>query len=147
MWESHPDFLAVVHNAWQKDFHGSPMFILVKKLQHTKVILKQWNHRVFGLVQQQLQTGRATLEAAQNALMMDPLNPSLISTEARAKLAFLDLLRVEESFLRQKSHQLWLSDGDRNSHFFHSMVEARIPGIPSELCSFKMVLSLRTILQ
>ncbi|KAK1312400.1 hypothetical protein QJS10_CPA07g00449 [Acorus calamus] len=126
MWDSHPDFWAVVHNAWQKDFHGSPMFILVKKLQHTKAILKQWNRCVFGYVQQQLQTGRATLEATQNALLINPLNPSLISSKAQAKLAFLDLLRVEESFLRQKSRQLWLSDCDKNSLFFHSMVKYRI---------------------
>ncbi|KAK1312392.1 hypothetical protein QJS10_CPA07g00441 [Acorus calamus] len=75
---------------------------------------------------QQLQTGRATLEATQNALLINPLNPSLISSKAQAKLAFLDLLRVEESFLRQKSRQLWLSDCDKNSLFFHSMVKYRI---------------------
>ncbi|KAK1257550.1 hypothetical protein QJS04_geneDACA019788 [Acorus gramineus] len=57
---------------------------------------------------------------------MDPLNSSLISSEAQAKLVFLDLLHVKESFLRQKAYQLWLLDGDRNSHFLHSMVKSLI---------------------
>ncbi|KAK1293051.1 hypothetical protein QJS10_CPB17g00611 [Acorus calamus] len=126
MWESHPDFSALVHDSWQKIFHGSPMFVLVKKLQHTKTVLKHWNRFVFGPVQQQLQVCRSSLEAAQYNLSMDPLNLGLISIETQAKSKYLDLVRVEESFMRQKSRQLWLSEGDRNTNFFYSMVKSRI---------------------
>ncbi|KAK1274063.1 hypothetical protein QJS04_geneDACA010725 [Acorus gramineus] len=112
---------ALVNTNWISSFPDS--FI---QLQHTKAILKQWNCNVFGPVQQQLLSSRVILESARNDLSLDPLNPILISFEAQAKSKYLDLLHVEESFLRQKSRQMWLSDGDRNSQFFHSMVKSRI---------------------
>ncbi|KAK1275687.1 hypothetical protein QJS04_geneDACA016794 [Acorus gramineus] len=42
-WELHPDFGQVVHKAWRIKIRGSPMFILAKKLQHLKIVLKDWN--------------------------------------------------------------------------------------------------------
>ncbi|KAK1301391.1 hypothetical protein QJS10_CPB12g00386 [Acorus calamus] len=112
--------------AWQQAFIGSPLFVLVKKLQHTKAILKRWNRTEFEPIQHKLQDSRHSLNSTQDALIVDPLNAHLISNAARAKSDYLDLLRVEESFLRQKSRQLWLSEGDRNSQFFHAMIKDRI---------------------
>ncbi|KAK1319609.1 hypothetical protein QJS10_CPB04g01898 [Acorus calamus] len=114
------------NEAWQQGFIGSPLFVIAKKLQHTKAILKHWNRTEFGPIQHKLQDSRHSLNTAQDALTSDPLNAHLISNVDRAKFEYLDILSVEESFLRQKSRQLWLSEGDCNSQFFHAMVKDRI---------------------
>ncbi|KAK1301390.1 hypothetical protein QJS10_CPB12g00381 [Acorus calamus] len=44
--------------AWQQGFVGSPLFVLAKKLQHTKAILKHWNRTEFGPIQHKLQDSR-----------------------------------------------------------------------------------------
>ncbi|KAK1282596.1 hypothetical protein QJS10_CPB22g00515 [Acorus calamus] len=125
-WESHSQFSAVISRAWQQQFCGSPMYILVKKLQHLKIVLKDWNKEVFGPVQYCLQNSRQRLELAQLASLNDPSNLIFINEESAAKEEYLSMLRREESFLRQKSRQTWLMEGDRNSKFFYASIKARI---------------------
>ncbi|KAK1326814.1 hypothetical protein QJS10_CPA01g01648 [Acorus calamus] len=48
LWEDRTDFLNLVTTAWSYKVIGSPMFILAKKLQHLKIIIKKWNFEVFG---------------------------------------------------------------------------------------------------
>ncbi|KAK1308708.1 hypothetical protein QJS10_CPA09g01039 [Acorus calamus] len=125
-WESHPELGEVIHKAWRIKIRGSSMFILAKKLHHLKIVLKDWNKEVFGPIQSSLQLCRERLESLQNAALLDPTNSNLMDLEREAKEHYLIMLRREESFLRQKSRQLWLSEGDRNSKFFYSSIKSRI---------------------
>ncbi|KAK1285579.1 putative ribonuclease H protein [Acorus calamus] len=125
-WESHSQFSTVILRAWQQQFCGSPIYILVKKLQHLKIVLKDWNKEVFGPVQYCLQNSRQRLELAQLASLNDPSNRTFINEDSTAKEEYLSMLRREESFLRQKSWQTWLMEGDRNSKFFYASIKARI---------------------
>ncbi|KAK1326416.1 hypothetical protein QJS10_CPA01g01883 [Acorus calamus] len=125
-WEHHPGLTEVVQKAWKAKFVGSPMFILVKKLQHLKVILKDWNKEVFGPIHSTLNICKQRLEAIQQAVLIDPQNMELVEQERNTKEEYLLMLQKEESFLRQKSRQQWLSDGDRNSKFFYSATKSRI---------------------
>ncbi|KAK1326242.1 hypothetical protein QJS10_CPA01g02409 [Acorus calamus] len=104
----------LVNSRWIQDFPDaytqvlSPGFSDHSPLKHT------------------LGQSRSSLEQAQAVLLLDPLNPLLIQSEGLAKSAYLEQLRIEESFLWQTFRQLWLSEGDKNFRFFHSMVKARI---------------------
>ncbi|XP_041001625.1 uncharacterized protein LOC121247323 [Juglans microcarpa x Juglans regia] len=48
MWVDHPGFLDCVRAAWNLQMVGSLILCLSKKLKHTKVVLREWNKRVFG---------------------------------------------------------------------------------------------------
>ncbi|KAK1308281.1 hypothetical protein QJS10_CPA09g00980 [Acorus calamus] len=77
------------------------------------------------LVKGELDRKRKVLELAQSALSEDPLNPSLISNVTHLKGQYLEVLKRDESFARQKSRQIWLKEGDKNSGFFHAKVKER----------------------
>ncbi|KAK1308949.1 hypothetical protein QJS10_CPA09g01060 [Acorus calamus] len=62
----------------------------------------------------------------QNAALVDPTNQNLLDLEREAKEQYLIMLQREESFLRQKSSQFWLSEGDKNYKFFYSSIKSRI---------------------
>ncbi|KAK1307945.1 hypothetical protein QJS10_CPA09g00579 [Acorus calamus] len=125
-WEHHPQFSELITKTWQHCVRGNPMFQLAMKLKHLKTVLKAWNKDIFGSVQGSLQHSRQVLEAAQTAVLQSPSNRQLLIQEAAAKEGYLSSLKREESFLRQKSRQLWLAEGDRNSKFFYSSIKARI---------------------
>ncbi|XP_026435777.1 uncharacterized protein LOC113333560 [Papaver somniferum] len=48
MWFLHADFNRMVSNNWNSPVHGSPDFIFPYKMKRLKVVMKEWNLRVFG---------------------------------------------------------------------------------------------------
>ncbi|KAK1320789.1 hypothetical protein QJS10_CPA03g01380 [Acorus calamus] len=85
MWEFHPHFDDLVKQAWQTDFIGSPLFKLVKKLQHTKRIIKNWDFSVFRPFYSSLARCKSDLDTAQKDLTADPLNAQLQAHERGCK--------------------------------------------------------------
>ncbi|XP_041027049.1 uncharacterized protein LOC121267267 [Juglans microcarpa x Juglans regia] len=47
MWVDHHSFLDYVHVGWDLRVDGSTIQILTRKLKQTKVVLREWNKRVF----------------------------------------------------------------------------------------------------
>ncbi|KAK1327171.1 hypothetical protein QJS10_CPA01g01631 [Acorus calamus] len=89
LWEDRTDFLNLVTTAWSYKVIGSPMFILAKKLQHLKIIIKKWNFEVFGPIQHTLSMRRQELNQAQDSLMQNPIDLASILHESTAKAAYL----------------------------------------------------------
>ncbi|KAK1304881.1 hypothetical protein QJS10_CPB11g01426 [Acorus calamus] len=124
-WETHHSFEEVIKKSWNQPFCGTPMYILAKKLHHLKVVLKDWNKEIFGPIQDQLQQCKQKLERAQLKVLQFPQNLSFIREEASIKEDYLSFLHREELLLRQKSRQVWLKEGDRNTKYFYSSIKAR----------------------
>ena len=125
MWTSHPDFLQVVQEAWNKECTGSLMSQVCQKLKLTKLALKHWNWHVFGDVKQRLTQARESLILTQSHLCSRPDDVDLQSEEKLKQKAYLDCLATEESFAKQKSKQQWLTLGDSNTKFFYASIKAR----------------------
>ncbi|KAK1292963.1 hypothetical protein QJS10_CPB17g00695 [Acorus calamus] len=125
MWEAHPSFKSTVESAWATEVVGNPIYCLVKKIAATKFALKQWNKATFGPIQHLLRRSRENLAEIQARLQLHPMDQNLITEEQLARAQYKWDLQQEESFLRQKSRQLWLSCGDSNTRFFYDSLNSR----------------------
>ena len=113
MWTKDERSRVVVENAWQVEVEGSYGFRLARKLEETKKDLKKWNKEVFGLVRERIKAIQANIAKIQQKL------PTKLELEASLNLELDDWLTKEDLRWKQKSRELWLKEGDRNSRFFH----------------------------
>lgn len=115
-WIHDPTCELVINTAWTQDERTGRRTSLTAKIQCTAKALKVWNRENFGFCQFKIQDLEKQLVYLQS---LDPsgLNISLV-TEIQKELSEwqwrLELLWI------QKSKELWLRAGDRNSKFFHA---------------------------
>ncbi|KAF9604342.1 hypothetical protein IFM89_006349 [Coptis chinensis] len=71
---SDKDFAELVKECWIVANHGSPTFMLSKKLKSLKGVLKGWSRSVGSNNQRLVQDTREELEAIQERLQLNPLD-------------------------------------------------------------------------
>ncbi|XP_024171861.1 uncharacterized protein LOC112177844 [Rosa chinensis] len=132
-WLKHGDCNGVVKDAWSTNVVGSPMFSVVRKIEHTRLKLDVWQRQTFKERQQQMMGIRERLE-----IHLNTPNSSKVQNEKKYLMGHLQIfLSQEEAFWRQRSKVVWLKEGDRNTGFFHRKAANRerkntIPGLYSE---------------
>ena len=110
---------------WQGlSFNGSFRFILANKLKALKAILKTWNKDVFGKVgvNKRLALDKVDFWDSQEKLRF--LSMEELEARKEAKGDFEKWVLMEEISWRQKSREVWLRNGDRNTGFFHRMANS-----------------------
>ncbi|MQL95705.1 hypothetical protein Taro_028372 [Colocasia esculenta] len=106
-------------NCW----HPNPLVTLHIKLKKLKSALKSWNADVFGNINDNLQAAYEEVSAAEVSFDSSPTiynRESLNRANAHLKYA----QRCEEMFWSQKACLQWLDDGDKNTKFFHAIVQS-----------------------
>lgn len=111
-WLTHEQFQAFVKDSW---LPNEPLVSALDKLARD---LTSWNKEVFGNIFHQKKHLLARIAGIQTTLSRE-CNRGLIKLEARLRRELDDILEREEILWYQKSRIEWISNGDRNTSFFH----------------------------
>jgi hypothetical protein len=120
-WFREKDFRDVVLHAWEEASVVGQEAGVLGKLGHLHATLHKWDNSVLQKPKKRLRQAQREFERAVSQAITD-------ESEAKAKeLSELIemLLEQEEVHWLQRSRANWLSQGDRNTTFFHNYASAR----------------------
>ncbi|GKD21730.1 putative reverse transcriptase domain-containing protein [Tanacetum coccineum] len=119
------EFIPTVKEIWSSDVERYSLFSLVSKLKMLKKLLRKLNFDQGNLFDNVEKLGR-DLASIQASLVSNPISNDLREAKLALLKAYKVALKDEELFLRQKAKIIWLSEGDRNSKYFHNVVKGRV---------------------
>ena len=117
MWIHDPSFEDVIQDSW-----GCRAENLGAKLGKVGEDLSLWNKRVFGNIYAKKKRITARLIGIQNYVQYNPNSRFHLDLEETLQNELLDTLLHEEWLWLAKSRVEWLTQGDRNTAFFHRSV-------------------------
>ncbi|GAV92355.1 Exo_endo_phos domain-containing protein/DUF4283 domain-containing protein/zf-CCHC_4 domain-containing protein [Cephalotus follicularis] len=120
-WSKDDSFLQMVSQEWMKEYSGSPLIVIHRKLKGLKARLKELNKRPDSKVANL----RNRLHLLQQHIQDGVAAPGDVDMERRLRMEVGNAVRDEEMFFKQKARILWLKDGDSNTAFFHRVVKVR----------------------
>ncbi|XP_056688453.1 uncharacterized protein [Spinacia oleracea] len=125
IWKSSSEFTSIVKDQWDKQFHGTKMYVVVSKLKQVKFALKELNRKGFNDIQAADLKAFNELTAAQKAMHLNPTDHALADLELQAIKEYKMKHEAYLAFLRQKAKLYWLKAGDENTNLFHQSIRQR----------------------
>ncbi|XP_074301096.1 uncharacterized protein LOC141632449 [Silene latifolia] len=126
MWGSAECFKDSVKVMWDRVYHGTKMFCVVKKLKTLKPVLKDINKHCFSDIENNTNIASLALKQIQKDLVSNPGNCELIQKEMDLACNLRELHIARNNFLSQKAKVQWSLEGDLNTSFFHHTIKKRL---------------------
>lgn len=111
----------IVLNSWLKDFQGQPMFQVSQKIMSSRLELDRWQKITFGARSKEIDQTRLRLQEVFEA----PITAASSLESVQLHLKLDGLLQQDYDYWKQRAKILWLSDGDRNTKYFHQKASNR----------------------
>ncbi|KAL0004665.1 hypothetical protein SO802_012226 [Lithocarpus litseifolius] len=121
MWLEDLGCRDTVVRTWGRDVLGSPIELVVSKLEACQKSLAIWSRNSFCHVRREITEKKKMLRAAERDAAMG----RRVDHFLKLKTDIVDLLRLEEKMWHQRSKEHWMISGDRNSKYFHTKASQR----------------------
>nr|XP_009629929.1 uncharacterized protein LOC104119987 [Nicotiana tomentosiformis] len=123
-WTKNATFKEVVIQNWDADFIEDPFVLFNHKLKKVKVALSKWSKDTFGDIFKQIAILEDIVKVKEMLFEGDRTTESRIVLQ-KAQAELKNFLRVEEQYWNKKSAMTWFAEGDRNTTFFHNLVNGK----------------------
>ncbi|XP_026381662.1 uncharacterized protein LOC113276289 [Papaver somniferum] len=120
-WQLDPNFKEVLTNSWSKRVVGSPTYVVVNKLKNVKIELCNWNINSFGHINTTIKKLNTESERLQTLPYSAQTGQYILNYSRKLDYWY----EIEHSFYKQKSRINYITQYDRNTHFFHNKVNLR----------------------
>ncbi|XP_042964656.1 uncharacterized protein LOC122298876 [Carya illinoinensis] len=133
MWVSHSNFWEVVNDTWSTSIDTRGLQGLATKLKKVKVVLKDWNRRVFGHTEMKIQEFENKIEQLDSQLQEGfSVDTEQALLEAKEELAVW--MKREETRLSQQVKLRWMETGEASAQFFKTFVSLNKPFVQEMRC-------------
>ncbi|XP_060202298.1 uncharacterized protein LOC132630740 [Lycium barbarum] len=123
-WVDHESFLHTVEQHWSTEFVGDAFITFKFKMKKLKAAQSVWSKETFGDIFKQLTIREDIVKIKEQLFEEDPSEVNRMVLQ-QAQAEFKRYMHFKEDFWKQKAGVKWQSEGDKNTRFFHSLVNGR----------------------
>lgn len=127
MWFMHNEFFPLLKTWWLQAPYElrSIMYRFGKKMQFLKGKIKQWNIHVFKNIFHQKDLISKQFAVVNEQIISQGLTTQSFEHQRSLQVECEELVLCEEMYWCHKSCELWLSEGDKNTKFFHMPAQVK----------------------
>ncbi|XP_056690230.1 uncharacterized protein [Spinacia oleracea] len=125
MWTLDQDSHDIVKKEWRVRQEGSRFYRIRSKLYNIKLRLRDWAKTKYGNHITKLQKNSDKITELQTKLIIQPFNNILQDHLLRMIKQREKLLAFGQSTWKSFSKKQWLTQGDRNTRFFHQKIKSQ----------------------